>query len=538
MSFLIAVLAVTAACAPVPPYRIAEAVDPSCRAELDAARSDSVEDMTADIDKALGDSGRAKCWMNSVERHSAYDLYTVEFDDQGWWAGESKFGAKPKELTALTNGLSQYMADGVPLSVVLFTHGWHHSAKTDDKNVVEFRMLLEGMDALEKMLCETKRGLPEQGNGKQCTDNEVGVKYWDKKRRVVGVYVGWRGDSVEGPLIEDTSIWDRKLAAEKVALGATQELFAVLHDFYREHGCHAVNSSWRCVATPDVRMLTIGHSFGGLINFRALATRLMTAIVEQHREGGSDGPPYAYSYGDLSVLINPAFEGTRFEPLANAAVRRAYQHGTAENGRTAQLPVLVVAQSEGDWATEYAFPAFRTVTTLAEHTEGSEREPNIHTVGWLSRYQTHRLSLDAGVSECRDWDPNIANRRNRLWNHVNAENQRVQDLRCNRYREFGGDLQLCGKLHLKHEPKMPFSPVWVIKTDEKVIKDHNDVLNPNFQIFIRQIYQSVLRAEDDFQVKAVTEALKHCEHNPSDRGCDEILKKPVTNLSHILQCAQ
>src|SRR5256885_13241006 len=46
-----------------------------------------------------------------------------------------------------------------------------------------------------------------------CSENESAPKVWLKKRRVVGIYVGWRGDSVLGRYIEGTSIWDRKLAA-------------------------------------------------------------------------------------------------------------------------------------------------------------------------------------------------------------------------------------------------------------------------------------------------------------------------------------
>lgn len=136
------------------------------------------------------------------------------------------------------------------------------------------------------------------------------------------------------PLLDTVSVWDRKLLAEKVAHGSVQELFAMLHDFYFKHQCHPAEVSEKGnnrVSVggrnpknyADVRMLTIGHSFGGLIAYRALTTRLMTGLAETFRQNQTvQDRPYAYSFGDLTVLINPAFEGTRFEPLAHAASLR------------------------------------------------------------------------------------------------------------------------------------------------------------------------------------------------------------------------
>src|SRR5262249_25344048 len=154
---------------------------------------------------------------------------------------------------------------------------------------------------------------------------------WVRKRHVVGIYLGWRGDSIEGRGIENFSIWDRKLAAERVALGSVQEFFSRIHSFYQRHDCHSPVSSYLTASElescVDVRLLTAGHSFGGLITYRALAPRLMMGLVEtaqvrgaHHLEKGTGGAhrsaEYAVGFGDLTVLINPAFEATRFEPLA------------------------------------------------------------------------------------------------------------------------------------------------------------------------------------------------------------------------------
>jgi hypothetical protein len=333
----------------------------------------------------------------------------------------------------------------------------------------------------------------------------------------VGIYVGWRGDSVLGPGIEHSSIWDRKLAAEKVALGSVQELFALLHQYYLEHGCHSEGGDGSCATRSDVRMLTIGHSFGGLITHRALAPRLMTAIVETHREGDAPKLPYAYSYGDFTVLVNPAFEGSRFEALARAAARRRYEDG--RNGsRKAQLPILLIAQSKGDVATHTFFPLFRGATTVFEHTEDAQRQVNVHAVGWIERYITHDLTQD-GDEVCKSWPIDTKDAALQLKTHVNAEMDLMQGLRDRNYTALTGEFRLCDRLHVTPSAKRfvgtgvppgTYTPLWVMRTGEEVIANHNDFLNPRFQVFVRQMYQAILREKDELQHRGIAKAVKAC----------------------------
>ena len=313
-------------CAGGPPHRPStELPDDFCSTDVFPSVTGDNELSKADFD----DERRRNCWESSWERHDDYDLFFVEFDDQGWLArqergDQTQIGALTQRLTALIKGRDPASSDDLkrlsalpddqPLSLLVYTHGWHHSAAANDSNVRKFRRLLEGTAAVEKELCLLKRREAGGEAAAKACSNRESITPWKKKRRVVGIYVGWRGDSILGPVIEHLSIWDRKLAAEKVALGSVQELFARLHNFYVQHECHFAQSAEAKRICADVRMLTVGHSFGGLITYRSLAPRLMMNVVETHRRNvAADHVPYAYSVGDLTVLINPAFEGTRFE---------------------------------------------------------------------------------------------------------------------------------------------------------------------------------------------------------------------------------
>jgi hypothetical protein len=61
-------------------------------------------------------------------------------------------------------------------------------------------------------------------------------------------------------------------------------------------------------------------------------------------------------------------------------------------------PNLIVLTAENDTATGTIFPMFRFVSTLFEKyapepTRQYEREANLHAIGFIDRYKTHRLCL-------------------------------------------------------------------------------------------------------------------------------------------------
>jgi len=546
-----------AGCTDNPPYRKlvleSPAVTADCGSRFEQARWDDYRGykdpdaetdrvravIRGEIDGARKSHSPSPCWENSVELHPAtaghpeYNLYSVEFDDQGWLANTIN-GQIPEQtqLTLLMDSLNRMTGQGPdgghPLHIVIFVHGWHHSAAPDDRNVISFRRLLEHAAVAEKALCIERRGhFPEyahgtDGHGSAVCDDAEQVPVWLKKRRVVGIYLGWRGDSIVGSYIENLSIWDRKLAAETVALGSVQEFFSRIHSFYQDHDCHTEQSRYRLTGElancVDVRLLTAGHSFGGLITYRALAPRLMMGIAETdtdhgtatgaaattaHAGGTHRSSAYAVGFGDLTVLINPAFEATRFEPLAQAAVARRYVVADQSSKQRAQLPLLIVATSRTDGATGTAFPLFRRFSTSFERASGAERSTNIRTIGWETRYKTHEIKVEPSVNACNTTgDMNFTLR-------LAAEAQWSENQRSAQYASFNDrTLALCDSLVLSSEHRTwsvgngdrrppAYMPLWIVQADKTVIDGHNDFLNDHFVDFIRQVYYTILRDGDD-----------------------------------------
>jgi pimeloyl-ACP methyl ester carboxylesterase len=96
----------------------------------------------------------------------------------------------------------------------------------------------------------------------QTADAEAAV---GSNRHVIGIFVGWRGLSFYAGWLTNLTFWNRKTAALRVALGSVRELFARLRRFRESHD-------------SDSTLVIVGHSFGGLVVFSALAQ----SLVERH----------------------------------------------------------------------------------------------------------------------------------------------------------------------------------------------------------------------------------------------------------------
>ena len=319
---------------------------------------------------------------NSIEDYGSHLIGFVEYSDQGW---EYASGAQRRSLRQRLNAdlADPRYARSVFINIV-FVHGWHHNAEDGDCNVNEFRAMVR----------QVSRDLADAVKG-------AGL---DLHFRVNGVYVGWRGEALRIPLLRQTSLITRRNSAEHIAKGSVRELFADLR---------AIE-----FAEPvRVRTIVVGHSFGALIAFHSLSPLLINDLALQRQravmKAGASGcgalPNAPRAWPDFTVLINPAFEASRFEALHNAA--------QAEPGcpHPAQRPKLVVVTADNDMATGKIFPLFRSVASIFEKYDASsreahdnERQANLHAVGFVDRYKTHRLALernDGGVCVRQYRDP-------------------------------------------------------------------------------------------------------------------------------------
>lgn len=207
--------------------------------------------------------------------------------------------------------------------VVVFIHGWHHSAEAGDSNVQAFHRAL------------------------------AAVKHWRRDADVRGIYIGWRGSSLDIPLLRYLTFWERKNTSDEIGRGALLEFLLRL-----ERGVKPEPASTN-------RLVLIGHSFGASVAFNALAHVHMQRFVDG-LHSTAPGPRFR-GYGDLTVLINPAIEAMRYMPLQSAVEYYASPQSPVPLDFSQETkPRLVILASDGDLATRCTFPVARLFSTALE----------------------------------------------------------------------------------------------------------------------------------------------------------------------------
>jgi hypothetical protein len=467
----------------------------------------------------------AACWQSAYEKHLDYDLLYAEFDDSGEPTdiqGGKNVTYATSELhlikTRLKDELAKAKASGSGLNVVVFTHGWHGSASAFDDYSLEFKGILQEVTRQE---ADSHLQLATQK-----------IPNGSHPRRTIGIEVAWRGDSLLTPPIPLVSgsrnafnVWDRKITAKVVAAGSVQELFAFLNEFYRENTCdpygsaEATSARGQCAA---VHLLTIAHSFGALINLHAMLSRI---------DSGLNVPAgkRAFGLGDMSILLNPAVEGTSYRGLFESAVNRQideipenrvpqeYQRGAveaplcattssitsnypskaqtsalAEVHSTTQIPTLVILQSEGDDATKSLFPPMQTIATLFRRTLSSqERYDKNHAVGWIGDFRTHLLAPGTKADSDDRCDTLQGAPQSFCPFAFPSTNQT----------HF---LTLTGVANGKMVPD--FMPLWSVSVSDKIMEEHNDIWNPQIVRLMAELFRDAYEQEEYRNTAAVCEA--------------------------------
>ena len=163
----------TAACASNSPYHTTSEDGGACRTDPDSPA----------------------CRSSAYQEFERFDLAFAEFSERGNAFDDARVEAVLAKIAAKAR------ADGVVL--IVFVHGWKHNASEDDPNVLSFKDSLETMTGVL---------------GSSFAGTALG------SRRLVGVYVGWRGASIELPLLKELTFWDRKAVAEELGSGGVTRL--------------------------------------------------------------------------------------------------------------------------------------------------------------------------------------------------------------------------------------------------------------------------------------------------------------------------
>jgi hypothetical protein len=385
----------------------------------------------------------------NVERNDDYILAFVEFDDQGWYYDEA-------QRADLFECLKETSKDGC--MIIVFIHGWKHNAASEDDNLKTFRDVL-----------------------KEAHESEVSRSNAAKARPVVGVFIGWRGLSLCGnPIWTNLSFWTRKSVALRVAVGSVREVLSRLRSVQR-----AVNA-----ASPDpsrrVELILAGHSFGALV--------LYTAIAEYLVEGAACAK-VVRPFGDLVILINPAFEAARYQALHTAIVSRP--NGFAPY----QRPTFVSITAKNDLATRIAFPLGRLANTWFESVrkinqqgqpENAQKLAIRNTMGHLAWLVTHELEAQNTVVP----QAQHVYRRGRTRSYQDEE---VDFAQFNQQFRPGGHLskgwvrEYSSGARLRHVQGDPDNPFWNVIATPEIVDGHNGISKHIFIDCLRQLCDDRLR---------------------------------------------
>lgn len=479
--WLVLVLIVGAACTPLRPYR-------------------------CDYHESTFDHLQGRC-APAFERTPDYALGYVEFDDVG------AFWSRDQQADVMAS-VCERLAER-PQILVAFVHGWNHNASRCDGNVSCFRRTLQFLGRVEAADAAAS-GRPARG--------------------VTGLYVGWRGAAYRqggaSGLYNWTSFWKRKGTAHEIggAGGVADTLLGLERllqqsNMVQELGQTAVCEGLRIAGGPPAappagsgqpsRLVAVGHSFGGAVLFESVAHVLLAR--------GTVDPEKA-RFGDLMVLVNPAFEASRVEVL------RSHYVELAEDYANNPSPTLAIFTASSDDATGRLFPAGRWVGTWwerhrpgryawsAEDEEGYDQGKKVRTaVGHYEPYLSHDLER---IGEPRDWnlssEPDaegcrcpypIPTEEDLMAAAVEAERRRpppgapptIDDTAA------GTEIVL-GDFLLVERPEKRAWPLMIVRTDDAaVLEDHSKIYNGDFIGILRSLVRLMDASEPNVDSMAAAE---------------------------------
>jgi hypothetical protein len=274
-----------------------------------------------------------------------FDRATLEYDNEG-----NHFPSTGEQKEAITSYLNEHKHKNI--FIVVYIHGWHHNAKSDNPNYKNFDdILIRNVNQIERL----------------------GVKDY----KVLGIYVGWQAEIDDGKLLTYTTIGNRADVANKIGEGSLPKDLKDIADAMRG-------------ANHNNKMLVMGHSLGG----RILTKAFVCTKQDDDNNRCSHNTPNFQPLGDntLIVTINPAVD---------AATYRGVFSQKPSKQKIQQTPTWINFTSEDDWVTKCLYPLAQNFCLLSGDPGFLEDDNPIKgkTIGHYSRYHTHRLFIDH-IGEC------------------------------------------------------------------------------------------------------------------------------------------
>ena len=359
----------------------------------------------------------------------------IEFDDLGFQRSPGAVKNVFKKLRDLNNQSS------TPLLMVVFIHGWHHDAKPQDENVKSFKNFLKNLQY-----------------------EEDHISFSTQKRQVVGVYIGWRGESNESKLTSLT-YRSRKSAGLRVGQYGLQEILADLNKVRKQNA--------------NNRLVSVGHSFGGGVLYSSVMQNLVDSVVNAKQSEANILGEVDKAYGDLVILMNPALEAARVEVLNR--LLQGVQFASC------QPLVLASFTAENDTALSDIFPIGQSLFFYGDKKASIDSDLVTTPYGNATAFRTHVLSCDGCKygSEQKFLEGSQYREAAPFWRSFRRG--------IDKSFKVGGPLP-APVLTLEHyqdgdgktiNPGSPIMNVYV--TGEHIIPNHNDIWGSEFSLFARAL---------------------------------------------------
>ena len=358
--------------------------------------------------------------LNSVQRKDAYDLAFVEFGEQGSY----------QDPTQLENARDLIKDTARPL-VVTYVHGWQNNAVSGDAD--KFRDFLQ-----------------------QLGQSEI-VR--DAHFRVVGVYLGWRGQLTKVEIAKELTFFSRKAAAERLASNFDcYDAIATVSEAARRY--HPADGQYT---------ILLGHSFGGLVVERSVA-HAINAEIHDHADPAKALP------ADLILLLNPASDSILTRQMI-AALYSRHLEDTRE--------FVVSMTSTADEATGLAFPAGTKLAAVTKtfndvrvpgpdaQTE-SERTFYTSTPGHnplLINHETDDLHRTLPGNGKSAFENNLSHYA--LRGHVFETDDGAGGLKLWQFKQVG-------RVDV---------PYWDVAVSPEIIKDHGDIWNDRARAMMAAVFR-------------------------------------------------
>ena len=329
-------------------------------------------------------------WHNSKTASVA----AIEFDEKGrLWPCNSK--DQPNcQIDAALDFIKRARQEvtGKKVIVLTFVHGWHHNAGDSSYNFQNFETMINCLNW----------GNPTDDDVSQLNASEPvicsGMRP-DKKHFYVGVYLGWRGESMRPylGLLTNLSVLNRHDDAFRVANQAQEDGI--------ERTILKLSKAAKQGADP-AKFILLGHSFGGLI-----VNRVTADIYEKRMSGPHPvdetsctdfGLPFT-PFADLVVVINPADSSLHAAELVN----RFKSHSKCPFPRAAEViqrPMLISLHTSSDSVTDNIGSLALKVAPWVDRTYMNQIASD-----WANRPDSHQFLDDP---------PSIAELRRNTVNHV------------------------------------------------------------------------------------------------------------------------